>query len=107
MRLSRDEEVFLRHWMYDEDHYREGRGPAKRLQVLHRAVPADVAILIAATMPDPVDQEAAGFGPPPAEPPAWTWPGDALHLRLADARAASALLIPAEETTFDYGPDRG
>ena len=27
MRLSRDEEVFLRHWMYDEVHYSEGQGP--------------------------------------------------------------------------------
>ena len=33
MKLSRDEEVFLRHWMYDEVHYRDGQGPAKRLQL--------------------------------------------------------------------------
>jgi hypothetical protein len=94
MRLSRDEEIFLRHWMYDEVHYGEGQGPAKRLQVLHQSVPADLAVLIAATMPDPTDQEAAGLGPPPIEPPIWPWSGDALRLRLADARAALAL-IPA------------
>jgi hypothetical protein len=94
MRLSRDEEIFLRHWMYDEVHYGEGQGPAKRLQVQHQSVPADLAVLIAATMPDPTDQEAAGLGPPPTEPPIWPWPGDALRLRLADARAALAL-IPA------------
>ena len=27
MKLSRDEELFLRHWMYDEVHYEEGPGP--------------------------------------------------------------------------------
>ncbi len=26
MRLSRDEEAFLRHWMYDEVHYQDGPG---------------------------------------------------------------------------------
>src|SRR5271156_3213193 len=92
MRLSRDEEVFLRHWMYDEVHYGEGQGLAKRPQVPHQAVPAALAILIAATMPDPANQEAAGLGPPPAEPPAWPWPGDALRLRLAEAPAALALV---------------
>src|SRR3954470_15595033 len=92
MRLSRDEDVFLRHWMYDEVHYGEGQGPAKRLQVQHQAVPADLAMLIAATMPDPPDQEAAGPRPPPAEPPVWPWPGGALRVRLADARAALALV---------------
>ena len=33
MSLSHDEEMFLRHWIYDEAHYMEGVGPAKRLQV--------------------------------------------------------------------------
>ena len=92
MRLSRDEEVFLRHWMYDDIHYGEGLGPAKRLQLQHGAVPADLAILIAATMPDSADQESAGSGPPPAEHPAWPWPGDSLRVRLADAQAALALV---------------
>lgn len=71
MKLSRDEEVFLRHWMYDEVHYEGGQGPAKRLQVRHHAVPADLAVLIAASMPDPSEQEAAGIGPPPDDPPTW------------------------------------
>jgi hypothetical protein len=91
MRLSRDEEVFLRHWMYDEVHYREGQGPAKRLQVQHQAVPADLATLIVAAMPDPSEQEAAGHGPPPVDPPTWPWPDDALRLRLSDARLALGL----------------
>jgi hypothetical protein len=91
MRLSRDEEVFLRHSMYDEVHYSAGQGPAKQLQVQHRAVPADLAVLIAAAIPDLADQEAAGLGPPPDEPPIWPWPDDLLRSRLAEARAALAL----------------
>ena len=73
MKLSADEELFLRHWMYDEVHYQAGIGPAKRLQREHKIVPADLAVLIAAAIPDPVEQEASGLGPPPAQPPAWPW----------------------------------
>lgn len=51
VKLSRDEELFLRHWMYDEVHYQDGLGPAKQLQVRYRAVPADLAVLIAAAFP--------------------------------------------------------
>jgi len=88
MRLSRDEERFLRHWIYDEAHYQDGPGPAKRLQVQHRIVPADLATLIAAALPDPLDQEAAGLGPPPTEPPTWPWSEASWQARLAEARAA-------------------
>ena len=87
MRLSRDEELFLRHWMYDEVHYQECQGPAKQLQLQHRAVPADLATLIAAAIPDPADQEAAGFSPPSPEPLTWPWSEDDLSRRLAEARA--------------------
>ena len=73
MRLFRDEGTFLRHWMYDEVHFQDGVGPAKQLQLQHRAIPADLAVLIAAAIPDPMDQEAAGLGPLPAEPPTWPW----------------------------------
>jgi hypothetical protein len=90
MKLSRDEEVFLRHWMYDEVHYQDGPGPAKRLQLRHQATPADLATIIAAAIPDLEDQEAAGFGPSPSEPPRWPWPGETLRTRLAEARAALA-----------------
>jgi hypothetical protein len=93
MKLSPDEERFLRHWMYDEWHYREGRGPAKRLQLEHRAIPADLATLIAAAIPDPAEQHAAGIGPPPSEPPRWPWTEESLRARLAEARAA--LNVPA------------
>jgi hypothetical protein len=100
MRLSRDEEVFLRHWMYDEVHYSEGQGPAKRLQVQHRAVPADLAVLIAAAIPDLAAQEAAGIGPPPAEPPTWSWPDDSLRSRLAEARIALGLAHAGPRSEF-------
>src|SRR5438067_13392062 len=64
MKLSPEEEAFLRHWMYDEVHYADGPGPAKQLQLHHGVAPADLALLIAAGIPDPADQEAAGSGPP-------------------------------------------
>ena len=88
MKLSSDEESFLRHWMYDEVHYQDGPGPAKRLQLEHGAIPDDLSTLIAAAIPDPDDQETAGHGPPPGESPAWPWPGDLLRQRLVEARKA-------------------
>jgi hypothetical protein len=84
MKLSREEDIFLRHWMYDETHYRERTGPAKRLQVGHGAIPADLATIIAAAM-SLADQELAGIGPPPCEPATWPWSGDSLAKRLAEA----------------------
>ena len=60
MNLFREEEVFLRRWMYDEVHFQDGRGPAKNLQLEHGVVSADLSILIAAAIPDLADQEAAG-----------------------------------------------
>jgi hypothetical protein len=71
MKLSRDEELFLRHWIYDEAHFREGVGPAKRLQVEHRVTPADLAAIIAAGIPDPQDQETAASTSPTSAP---RWP---------------------------------
>jgi hypothetical protein len=90
MRLSREEEDFLRHWMYDEAHYRDGPGPAKKLQLQHQASPADLSAIIAVAIPDLVDQEAAGSGPPPAGPPVWPWSEDAFRGRLAEARSILA-----------------
>jgi hypothetical protein len=88
MKLSREEELFLRHWMYDEVHFRDGAGPAKGLQLQHRAVPADLAVLIAAALPDLAVQQSVGEGPPPSEPPAWPWPSaEALRSRIAEARS--------------------
>lgn len=89
MRLSPDEERFLRRWMYDEVHYQHGQGPAKRLQLQHRIPPADLAVLIAAAIPSPADQEAAALAPP-AEAPAWPWSEAGLRQRIEEARAALA-----------------
>jgi hypothetical protein len=87
MRLSRDEEAFLRAWIYDEAHYQDGVGPAKRLQVQQGVKPADLAVLVAAALPDPAEQEAAGLGPPCTEAPAWPWTAETFRQRLAEARA--------------------
>ena len=103
MKLSREEESFLRHWMHDEAHYQEGSGPAKRLQVEHRAVPADLAMLIAAAIPNLAEQEAAGVGPPPAEPPTWPWSDVALAARLAEAR--TVLAARDNRTDRVHGPN--
>src|SRR5438105_1995974 len=86
MKLSHEEEIFLRHWMYDEWHYEEGQGPAKRLQVEHKVVPTDLATVIAAAMPDPSDQLEAALGPPPTEPPVWPWLDDSCARRIEEAR---------------------
>ncbi|HKI34568.1 MAG TPA: hypothetical protein VKA46_22120 [Gemmataceae bacterium] len=85
MRLSREEEIFLRHWMYDETHYQEGTGAAKRLQREHKAIPGDLTVIIAAAIPDLNEQWAAGVGPPPAEPPTWPWSEATLTARVAEA----------------------
>jgi hypothetical protein len=87
MKLSRDEEVFLKHWIYDEAHYQEGRGAAKQLQVEHSVVAADLALLVAAAIPDPEAQVAAASSPAPSEPPTWPRPGDTWAARVAEARA--------------------
>jgi hypothetical protein len=90
MKLSRDEEAYLRHWMYDEVHYAEGVGPAKRLQIQHGATPAELATLIAAGIPNPADQEAAGHVPTPAVAPEWPWSGNSFQARVRDAQAILA-----------------
>lgn len=103
MKLSRDEEMFLRHWMYDEVHYKDGPGTAKRLQLQHRAVPADLAVLVAAAIPDPRDQEVAGIGPPPAQGPTWPWSGGALEARVEEARIALAADASCSQTVSRSG----
>jgi hypothetical protein len=86
MKLSREEEIFLRHWIYDEWHFREGTGPAKRLQVAHKVPPFELALIIAASLTELGEQEAAAEGPPPADPPVWPWPGDSCARRVEEAR---------------------
>ena len=87
MKLSREEESFLRHWMFEEVHYEQGPGGAKRLQVEHGVVPADLAVIIAASFPDLSEQHVAGEGPPPGNAPAWPWTNDAFRDRFGEARA--------------------
>jgi hypothetical protein len=90
MKLSREEELFLRHWMYDEVRYQEAQGSAERLQLEHRAVPADLAILIAAAIPDLSEQQAAGLSLPSDRSPRWPWTEETLRARLNEARAILA-----------------
>jgi hypothetical protein len=96
MKLSPDKERFLRRWMYDEVHLQEGRGPAKQLQLEHSVVPSDLAILIAAAMPDLAQQEAAGLTCAPGMV-VWPWSNAALESRLEEAHAALA----TAERTYD------
>jgi hypothetical protein len=90
MRLSREEEAFLYRWVYDEAHYQEGVGPAKGLQVQHALKPADLAILIAAALPEPAEQEAMALKIPAKDRPAWPWLEDEFTRRLEEARATLA-----------------
>jgi len=86
IKLSPEEERFLRHWMHDEAHYQTGLGHAQRLQLQHGIVPADLAILVAA-FSKLADQEAVSVAAPPAEPPSWTWSDQGFQFRLAEARS--------------------
>jgi len=88
MKLSPEEDLFLRHWMFEEFHYESGPGPAKRLQLENRAIPAELSILIAAALPAPADQKAAGLGPPPSDVPLWPWTEQGFRARVVEARAA-------------------
>ena len=90
MRLSPDEELFLRRWMYDEVHFQDSQGPAKRLQLQHRAIPADLAMLIAAAIPDPVEQEEAGSNLPSTDSLIWPWSEFGLSQRLVEAKSVLA-----------------
>jgi hypothetical protein len=87
VKLSREEEAYLRHWIFDEARYQHGQGPAKQLQLQHCATPAELAVLIAAALPDPADQEAAAHSLSPTEPPVWPWSDATFRARLAEARA--------------------
>jgi hypothetical protein len=57
--------------MHNEIHYQSRTGLAKQIQAEHGVPPAELATLIAAAMPDPLDQEAAAEGPLPSVPPKW------------------------------------
>lgn len=85
MKLSPEEHAFLQHWMYDEVHFQDGVGAAKRLQLNHRVAPAHLATIIAASIPDPLEQEQAARMPP-CEAPRWPWSAESFALRVGEAR---------------------
>jgi hypothetical protein len=86
MKLSLEEESFLRHWMFDETHYRDGPGLAKKCQIAKGVTPADLATLIAAALPDPADQSTAGKSASTAGPPVWPWSEQSFRARLHEAQ---------------------
>lgn len=92
LKLSPEEEAFLRRWIYDEAHFLEGLGPAKRLQLEHRVPPADLALLAAVGFPDLPEQLAIAEGPPPGQPTAWPWSEGTLRERLREAKARPGLV---------------
>lgn len=100
MKLLPDEAFFLRHWMHEELRYRDGPGPAKRLQFENGVVSADLATLIAAAIPAPADQQAAAALPLPLDQPlVWPWTAESLQERLLEARRLLAKRV-------DDGPGR-
>ena len=84
--------------MFEQFHYDSGPGPAKRLQLEHRTIPAELSILIAAAIPDPADQKAASLGPPPPGLPQWPWTEEGFHARLTEARSALAAMSQDERS---------
>jgi hypothetical protein len=78
MKLFPEEELFVRHWLFEQFHYESGPGPAKRLQIEHQGLPAELSVLIAAAIPDPAEQKVAALGPPPGELPALALDGGIL-----------------------------
>jgi hypothetical protein len=90
MRLSPEEEEFLCQWMFDEVHFEEGQGPAKRQQVAQAVRPAELSLLIAASLPDPAEQQAAISGETRSACPAWPWSAQSFQDRLKEAQAILA-----------------
>ncbi len=87
MNLSLPEERFLQAWMRDEFHFRQGPGPAKRLEREHQIMPADLAALIAAWLPDPHEQSRRAEQASPEERVEWPWQSrEEFETRLHQAR---------------------
>src|SRR5262249_22830083 len=85
------EQQFLQAWMHDELHFRQGTGPAKRLQPVHEVKPADLAVLIAAWLPDPNEQFRRAEEPLP-DTLEWPWQRhEEFEARLHQAKAELAL----------------
>jgi hypothetical protein len=88
--LSPEEELFLRQWMFDEVHFEEGLGPAKRLQVAQGVRPAELSLLIAASLPDPAEQQTAVSRATRSACPTWPWSVQSFRHRLGEAQAMLA-----------------
>jgi hypothetical protein len=88
--FSPEEGLFLRQWMFDEVHFEEGQGPAKRLQVAQGVRPAELSLLIAAALPDPAEQQAAVSGATRSACPTWPWSAQSFQDRLGEAHAILA-----------------
>jgi hypothetical protein len=90
MKLSPEEELFLRQWMFDEVHFEEGQGPAKRQQVAQEVRPAELSLLIAAALPNPAEQQAAVSEASRSPCPTWPWSVQSFQDRLGEAQAILA-----------------
>jgi hypothetical protein len=90
MKLSPEEELFLRQWMFDEVHFEEGQGPAKRQQVAQGVRPAKLSLLIAAALPNPAEQQAAVSESTRTPFPTWPWSVQSFRGRLGEAQAILA-----------------
>jgi hypothetical protein len=94
MTLSPEETLFLQQWMFDEVHFEEGQGPAKRLQVARGVRPAELSLLIAAALPDPAEQQAAVSGTTRSACPNWPWSVQSFQNRLEEAQTILASRQP-------------
>src|SRR5260370_11943620 len=88
--LSPEEGLFLPQWMFDEVHFEDGQGPAKRLQVAQVVRPAELSFLIAAALPDPAEQQAAVSDVTRSACPTWPWSVQSFQDRLGEAQAILA-----------------
>src|SRR5262245_38640807 len=86
LRLRASAETFLRHWLFEDIHHPEERGLAKKLQVAQRVTAAELAVLIAAGLPELVDHDTTGQARPPVSNPVWPWSEESFRLRLTEAR---------------------
>lgn len=92
MDLTSGEAQFLQAWMHDELQFREGTGPAKQLQRAHQVTPFDLALLIAAWLPDPNEQFRRAEEPSPDPSPEWPWQTqEEFETRLRQAKEELAL----------------
>jgi len=98
MKLSREEEGFLRHWMYDKTHYQDGPGPAKQFCIEQPLLTWPPSL----PLPSPTwtTRKLPASGPRLMIPPMWPWIGDTLRTRIFEAQAA----LPEHGRSNSQGP---